>query len=98
MFMRKNTSTLPTQFTLKRCNYVVRKLLSILNRNTIDIEACGNGSELTEAIMYPTKNEHFIPENLLNTCGYTIHCTGRCSCKKRDIMCTEYCHCKKKCN
>ena len=48
--------------------------------------------------MNPTKNEYFIPEDLLNICGHTINCTGHCSCKKRDIMCAEYCHCKKKCN
>ena len=80
---------------LKRCNYVIRKLLSVLNPNAIDIEAFGNGLELREAVIYPTKNEYFIPENLINICGCTINCTGCCSCKKRDIICAEYCHWEK---
>ena len=67
----------------------------MLNPNAIDTEACRNGWELREAVMYPTKNYYFIPEDLLNICGCTINCTGHCSCKKCDIMCTEYCYCKK---
>lgn len=70
----------------------LKKLLSVLNPNAIDIEACGNGLELREAVIYPTKNQYFIPENLINICGCTINCTGCCSCKKRDIICAEYCH------
>ena len=70
---------------LKRFNYVIRKLLSMLH-----------GWELGEAVMYPTKNEYFIPEELLNICGCPMSSTF--NFKKRDIMCTEYCHCKEKCN
>ena len=81
--------------TIYTCTYVIRKLLSVLNPNAIDIETCGNGSVLREAVIYPTKNEYLIPEDI---CGCTKNCTGRCSCKKRDIICTEYCHCEKKYN
>ena len=99
MFTRKNKALADLSpayhniyLHLKRCNYVTRKLLSVLNPNAIDIEACGNGLELREVVIYPTKNEYFIPEDLLNTCKCTKNCTGRCSCKKCDIICAEYCH------
>ena len=41
---------------LKRCNYVIRKLLSKLNPNVVDIEACENGCKLGKAVMYPARN------------------------------------------
>ena len=84
--------------TIYTCTYVIKKLLSVLNPNAINIETSGNDSELREVIIYPNKNEYFIPEDLSDICGCTKSCTGRCSCKKRDIICTEYCHCEKKCS
>ena len=60
-------------FQLKRQNYVIRKLLSKLNPNAIAIETCRNGWKLRKVVMYPTKTEIFIPQDLLNICGFIIN-------------------------
>ena len=64
MFTQKNPKKLadlpPTlrhiYLHLKRCNYVIRKLLSKLNPNVVDIEACENGCKLRKVVIYPAKN------------------------------------------
>ena len=80
---------------LKRCHYVVRYNMLLLN--SYSERPQDHGWTEIDGFLIPDKHLMPMPLHYTVRCGCKSRCTGRCRCSKMDTICTEFCSCKGNC-